>query len=271
MAKMISRNIHKILSAKGKTKIAMLTCYDALTAKIFEACGVDILLVGDTLGTVFMGYPNTLPVTLEAVMHHCSAVRNGAPSSFVVADMPFLSYGVDTAESVRNAGRLLKEAGANAVKLEGGTDLVATVRAMTSVGIPVMGHIGLKPQSVHKDGYRITGKTAGDTAALVEDAKSLEEAGVFSIVVEGMTEEAAKEVTENVGVPTIGIGAGRFTDGQVLVTPDMLGMDADIDLKHNKRYANLSETISAAVRQYIDEVKNGRFPGENNTFHRDLG
>lgn len=268
MSKLTTHSVRRIVASKGKTKLVVLTCYDALTAKIFEACGVDMILVGDSMGTVVMGYPYTLPVTYEDIFRCTVAVRNGAPDSFVISDMPFLTYGVSVEESVRNAGRFLKEAGANAVKIEGGKEFAPTVKAMVAVGIPVMGHIGLKPQSVHKDGYRIAGKTAEETAALIEDAKALEAAGVFSMVVEGTTEEAAKEITAAVKVPTIGIGAGRFTDGQVLVTPDMLGMDADTDLKHNKRYTELHKTIADAVNRYSDDVRGGKFPEEGNVTHR---
>lgn len=268
MSKFVSRNVHKFAASKGKEKLTVLTCYDALTAKIFEAAGVDMLLVGDSLGTVVMGYPNTLPVTLEDVLHHCKAVRNGAPASFVIGDMPFGSYGASIEESVRSAGRFVKEGGVNAVKLEGGVELAPTVRAIVTLGIPVMGHIGLKPQSVHKDGYRIAGRTAAETASLIADAKALEAAGAFAVVVEGTTEEAAKEVTAAVGILTIGIGAGRFTDGQVLVAPDMLGMDRDMELKHNKLYARLWRVIGKAAKTYVAEVKSGEFPGEENVTHR---
>lgn len=260
--------IHKLIAKKGKEKITMLTCYNFITAKILEEVGVDIILVGDSLGTVVKGEKTTLSVTMEEMIYHSKIVRRGAPDSFIVADMPFLSYGTSIEESVKNAGRLLKETAVNAVKLEGGCELAPTIRAMTTIGIPVMGHIGLKPQSVNISGYRVAGKTDDEVAKLVEDAVALEEAGVFSIVIEVTTEEATKIITESVKVPTIGIGAGRFTDGQVLVITDMLGMERDKKYKHNKVYANLYEIIKNSVSQYIDEVKKGEFPSEENIFHR---
>jgi 3-methyl-2-oxobutanoate hydroxymethyltransferase len=258
----------KLLSLKGKEKIAMLTAYDFLSAKILEEIGIELILVGDSLGTVFMGYKNTLPVTLSDVLHHVRAVRNGAPHSFIIADMPFLSYGISVEESVKNAGILIQKGGANAVKLEGGTEFADTIAAMIKVGIPVMGHIGLKPQSILKSGLKITGKSKEETHALVEDAKTIEKAGAFSIVIEGTTEEASREITRSVSIPTIGIGAGRYTDGQVLVLTDMLGLDKDLNLQHNKRYANLYKVIKKAVKNYIEDVKSGSFPTEEQIFKR---
>lgn len=260
--------IHKIVNKKGKEKIVMLTCYDYLTAKILSETNIDLILVGDSLGTVIKGEKTTLSVTVEEVIYHTRIVRKGAPDAIIVADMPFLSYGTSVEESVKNAGRLMKEGGANAVKLEGGKELAHFVGAMTNVGIPVMGHIGLKPQSINLYGYKIAGKTEDEIKSLIEDAKALENAGVFSIVIEGTTEEAAKIITENVKIPTIGIGAGRYTDGQVLVITDMLGMDKDVNYKHNKKYTNLYEIIKNAVGNYADEVKKGLFPSEDNIFHK---
>jgi 3-methyl-2-oxobutanoate hydroxymethyltransferase len=262
-------SVAKIVKMKGKQKIVMLTAYDRPTAAILEACGVDMILVGDSLGTAVMGYSTTVPVTMEECIHHCRAVRNGAPESIVVADMPFLSYGVSVEEGVRNAGRLLKETGANAVKLEGGKVFAESVKRMTDIGIPVMGHIGLKPQSENLVGHRVAGRTDRETEDLVEDARALEAAGVFSIVLEGTVEEAAKAVTESVSVPTIGIGAGRFTDGQVLVVTDMLGFDPKANFRHNRRYADLHSVISGAVKAYADDVRKGSFPGEENLFRRE--
>ncbi|NPV01002.1 MAG: 3-methyl-2-oxobutanoate hydroxymethyltransferase [Brevinematales bacterium] len=259
--------VSKIISSKNKEKIVMLTVYDYLTAKILENAGVDILLVGDSLGTAFMGYSNTLPVTMEDVIHHVRSVRNGAMQSFIVADMPFLSYGTSLDVGVFNAGRFMKESGANAIKLEGGAERGELIVAMTSIGIPVMGHIGLLPQSVNRYGYRIVGKTVEETDKLIMDAQALEKAGAFAMVIEGTTEEAAKAVTGSVGIPTIGIGAGRFTDGQVLVITDMLGMDPDTNLKHNKKYADLHGSILSAVQSYIGDVKSGKFPGEEQITH----
>lgn len=260
--------IHRIVNKKGKEKIVMLTCYDYLTAKILSETNIDLILVGDSLGTVIKGEKTTLSVTIEEVIYHTRNVRKGAPDSIIVADMPFLSYGTSIEESVKNAGRLMKEAGANAVKLEGGKELAHFISAMTNIGIPVMGHIGLKPQSINLYGYKIAGKTEEEIRLLLEDAKALENAGVFSIVIEGTTEEAAKIITENVKIPTIGIGAGRYTDGQVLVVTDLLGMDKDVTYKHNKKYANLYDIVKNAVNNYTDEVKKGIFPSEDNIFHK---
>ena len=261
--------VSKIIAQKGKSKITMLTAYDTLMARLLEEAGMDIILVGDTLGNVVLGYDTTLPVTIEDIIRHTQAVRRGAPKSLVIADMPFLSYGVGISESVSNAGRIMKETGANGVKLEGGTELCDHIRAMTDIGIPVIGHIGLKPQSYNKSGYRIAGKTKEDTEKMVLDAVALEKAGVFSMVLEGTTVEAASEVTRAVSVPTIGIGAGNGTDGQVLVITDMLGLDQSREIKHNKRYADLRGIILEAVGNYIREVRSGTFPEEKNSFHKD--
>lgn len=259
-------SIMKILEKKGRGKITMLTAYDHIQAALLYESGIDMLLVGDSLGTVVMGYSSTVPVTMDEVVHHLRAVRNGAPKALVTADMPFLSYGAGVDDAVRNAGRLLKE-GANAVKLEGGREMAPYIEAMTAVGIPVMGHIGLKPQSVHKSGHRIAGRTEALAAELLEEARAIEKAGVFSIVIEGTTEEAARLVTESVAVPTIGIGAGRYTDGQVLVITDMLGMQKDVNFKHNKAYAELWKAMAAAVRTYREEVESNQFPTEAQVFH----
>ena len=260
--------VSKILAKKGKEKIVMLTCYDALSARILEEAGVDIILVGDSLGTVIMGYNSTIPVTIEDVIHHTKAVRIGAPDSFVVTDMPFLSYGASIEDSVKNAGRMLKETGANAVKLEGGSLIAPFIQAMTAIGIPVMGHIGLKPQSVNLTGYRVAGKTDQETESLLLDARAVQEAGAFAIVLEGTTTEAAKAITEFISIPTIGIGAGKETDGQVLVLPDLLGIDPDAKFKHNRAYANLYRVMKRAVKNYSKDVRDNVFPSENETFHQ---
>ena len=261
-------NVASIISSKNRKKLTVLTAYDYATAKILQEAGIDIILVGDSLGTVVMGYPHTIPVTVDEIIHHTKAVRRGAPDSFIVSDLPFGSYGSSVEESVRNAVRIAKLGGANAVKLEGGVEFADIVSSIVKIGLPVMGHIGLKPQSFNKDGYRVTGKTDTDINKLVDDALALESAGVFAVVIEVATEEAAKVITEKVKVPTIGIGAGGFTDGQVLVINDMLGMDKDINLKHNTRYANLHDTILQAVKLYIDEVNDGKFPSDANVFHK---
>ncbi len=259
--------VSKLIRLKGERKITMLTAYDALTAKILEEIGVDMILVGDSLGMVVLGYDSTLPVTLEDMIRHTAAVRRGAPQTFVVVDMPFGSYGSED-EGVESAVRLMKETGANAVKLEGGQSRFVLVSRLVSLGIPVMGHIGLQPQSVHQTGFKINGKSDDQIRRLIEDALALQEAGAFSVVLEGTTFEAAREVTVALDIPTIGIGAGKETDGQVLVITDMLGMDSSADFKHNKRYADLENVIGNAVEQYIKEVQSMEFPGEEQTFHR---
>ncbi|MCX7882546.1 MAG: 3-methyl-2-oxobutanoate hydroxymethyltransferase [Brevinematales bacterium] len=258
----------RIRNLKGKRKISMLTAYDYLTARILEAAAIDIILVGDSLGTTILGYPTTLPVTMDIMVAHVAAVKRGAPKTMVVADMPFLSYGVSEEEAIHNAGRFLKEAGADAIKLEGGKEITPLVEKMVSLGIPVMGHIGLRPQQVLKSGYQVAGRTETDIETLSEDAKALEKAGIFSLVLEGTTEEAARLITDMVSLPTIGIGAGRYTDGQVLVITDMLGYEPDRTYRHNKVYANLYETIFRAVLQYKEEVEMGIFPAEENVFHQ---
>lgn len=261
-------SVQKFIQMKGKQKIAMLTAFDYLTARILADSGIDIVLVGDSLGMVFRGHGTTLPVTLDELIYHVKAVRAGAPDAFVVADLPFLSYGVSIEESVRNAGRVMKETGCNAVKLEGGKALADTVRAMVTIGIPVMGHIGLKPQSVNQDGLKIAGKNDRDAEALIEDAKEIAGAGAFAIVLEGTAEETAKNITDTIGIPTIGIGGGKYTDGQVLVITDMLGMDKTANFKHNKKFANLYRVIKKAVTSYCNEVRTGKFPSEEQTFHK---
>jgi 3-methyl-2-oxobutanoate hydroxymethyltransferase len=242
-------------------KIAMLTAYDATMARIFDAAGVDILLVGDSLGTVILGEDTTLQVTLDAMVHHTRAVTRGATRALVVADMPFLTYQVSTSEAVRNAGRLLQEGGAAAVKLEGGRPMLDTVSRLTSVGIPVMGHLGLQPQSVHQTGGYVKQATEdGSADALLADAIALEDAGAFAILLESIPADVARRVTAHLEVPTIGIGAGPECDGQVLVSYDMLGLFDGAVPSFVKQYARLSEEISAATREYVEEVRSGRYP-----------
>ena len=247
--------------ARGEN-ILMLTAYDACTAAWAEAAGVPTILVGDSMGNTVLGYSNTIPVTLEESLAHTAAVRRGAPNAFVIGDMPFLSYQVSVEEAVRNAGRYLKECGADAVKLEGGLAMLPVIERLVTVGIPVVGHIGLLPQSVLKDGgYRLHGKADDEAQALVADAKALEKAGVCMMVLEGIPHELAASITAQVATPTIGIGAGPATDGQVQVLADLLGLNAGgFTPKHAKRFAELGETAIAAIRQYVSEVKNGDFP-----------
>ncbi|URA10696.1 3-methyl-2-oxobutanoate hydroxymethyltransferase [Thermospira aquatica] len=258
----------RIRSLKGKRKISMLTAYDYLTARILEAASIDIILVGDSMGTTVLGYPTTIPVSMDIMVPHVAAVKRGAPHTMVVADMPFLSYGLSEEEAIRNAGRFLKEGNADAIKLEGGREIVPLIEKMVSLGIPVMGHIGLRPQQVLKVGYQIAGKNDKEIEELSEDAKILENAGIFSLVLEDTTEEAARLITDMLSIPTIGIGAGRYTDGQVLVITDMLGYNPEINYKHNKTYVNLYNTIFNAAVQYKEEVEKGLFPAEENVFHQ---
>ena len=251
-------------------KITMLTSYDYSMAQIIDAAGVDAILVGDSVGMVVQGNDSTLPVTMDDMVYHCRCVSRGVSRALLVGDMPFLSYHVSAEEAVRNAGRLVQEGGADAVKLEGGKDMAEVVRAIVHAQIPVMGHIGLTPQSVNVfGGFKVQGKEESRARALVEDALALEEAGVFSIVLEAVPEELAKLITEAVHVPTIGIGAGRWCDGQVLVINDILGMYSDFTPKFVRRYANLKDTITQAVADYNSDVREQRFPAKENTFAMD--
>jgi len=251
-------------------KITMLTSYDYSMAQIIDAAGVDAILVGDSVGMVVHGNDSTLPVTMDDMVYHCRCVSRGVSRALLVGDMPFLSYHVSAEEAVRNAGRLVQEGGADAVKLEGGKDMAEVVRAIVHAQIPVMGHIGLTPQSVNVfGGFKVQGKEESRARALVEDALALEEAGVFSIVLEAVPEELAKLITEAVHVPTIGIGAGRWCDGQVLVINDILGMYSDFTPKFVRRYANLKDTITQAVADYNSDVREQRFPAKENTFAMD--
>ena len=248
-------------------KILMLTAFDACTAAWAETAGVPTILVGDSMGNTVLGYPNTLPVTLEESLAHTAAVRRGAPNAFVIGDMPFMSYQISVEEAVRNAGRYLKECGADAVKLEGGRAMLPVIERLVTVGIPVVGHIGLLPQSVLKDGgYRLHGKADDEAKALIADAKALDAAGVCMMVLEGIPRELAADITARVATPTIGIGAGAGTDGQVQVIADLLGLTpGGFTPKHGKRYAELGETAIAAIRQYVAEVQQGTFPDDQHS------
>ncbi|HVH27013.1 MAG TPA: 3-methyl-2-oxobutanoate hydroxymethyltransferase [Vicinamibacterales bacterium] len=241
-------------------KITVLTAYDATMARLFERAGIDALLVGDSLGMVVLGHETTLPVTLEAMIHHTSAVSRGTERALVIADMPFLTYQVSVSDAVHNAGRLLKEGGAAAVKVEGGRPMVDVVRRLVDVGIPVMGHVGVQPQSVHKlGGYLKRGTVPQDGDAILADAEALEQAGVFAVVLESISAELARTITARLSVPTIGIGAGPDCDGQVLVSYDMLGL-FDHTPSFVKVYARLGEEIVTATEAYIDDVRAGRYP-----------
>jgi 3-methyl-2-oxobutanoate hydroxymethyltransferase len=240
--------------------------------RVLDAAGVDVILVGDSLAMVALGYETTLPVTLEEMLHHTRAVARGAARALVVGDLPFLSYQVSREEALRSAGRMLKEGNAQAVKLEGGVEVAGTVAALVEAGIPVMGHIGLTPQAVHRmGGYKVQGRTAEAAARLLKDAVALERAGAFSLVLEGIPWQVAGAVTEAVGIPTIGIGAGPRCDGQVLVTNDLLGLFDEFTPKFVKRYANLRETLLQAFGQFREEVLAGAFPGPEHSFSLEAG
>lgn len=247
-------------------RFPMLTAYDAFSARLLDEAGIPLLLVGDTLGMVVLGYDSTVPVTMEAMLHHTGAVVRGASNALVVGDMPFMSYQVSTEEALTNAGRFLKEAGAHAVKLEGGGRTVEVVERLTASGIPVMGHLGLTPQWVNQlGGYRVQGRTEEHAEAIVRDAKDLEGAGAFAVVLEAVPAELAREVTASLAIPTIGIGAGPHCDGQVLVFYDFLGITPSPP-KLAKAYASLGTQISDAARRFAREVADGSFPGEDHTY-----
>lgn len=262
--------IPDIMKRKGGEKLTVLTAYDASFARLLDAVGIDMLLVGDSLGMVLLGYESTVPVTMEEMLHHARAVRRGS-SAFVVADMPFLSYQISTEDAVRNAGRFYKEAGSDAVKLEGGTEVCAAVRAIVGAGMAVMGHIGLTPQTASNlGGYKVQGKDAASARKLLADAKALEEAGVFAMVMECIPDRLAQVITESVSVPTIGIGAGAGCDGQVLVTHDLLGMFDKFVPRFVKGYASLAPQIKSAVAAFSDEVKSGSYPDAQHSFSMQL-
>ncbi len=241
--------------------ITMLTAYDFPTARALDRAGVDSILVGDSLGMVVLGYENTLPVTMEEMLHHAKAVARGAKIAHLVGDMPFLSYQASVADAVRNAGRFLKEGGMNAVKMEGGREVVPAVRALVGAGIPVVGHIGLTPQKVNQlGGFKTQGKSAAAARSLVEDAHALEDAGCHALVLEAIPDRLAGLITRRLSIPTIGIGAGAACDGQVLVTHDILGLTDGFAPKFVKQYANLHEEMARAFAAYVDDVRTGRFP-----------
>ena len=252
---------------KNGTKVTMLTAYDYSTAKLINDAGINSILVGDSLGNVMLGYEDTISVTMEDMIHHAKAVAKGAPDALVVVDMPFLSYQTSVYDAVVNAGRLMKEGRANAVKLEGGTTIAPAIRAIVDAGIPVCGHIGLTPQSVNAfGGHKVQGKTEQAAKKLLEDALAVEAAGAFAVVIEAVPEKLATLITQRLSIPTIGIGAGSGCDGQVLVYQDLLGMFSDFVPKFVKRFANVGEIMTAAFRQYDEEVKNGSFPAKEHTY-----
>ncbi len=254
------------MKARGE-KIAMITAYDYTSAIIVERAGIPIILVGDSLGNVVMGHDSTVPVTMEDMIHHIKAVMRGTEKAHVVGDLPFMSYQADTAEAIRNAGRLLKEGGCQSVKLEGGRAVAETVSRITEAGIPVMGHLGLTPQAVNQlGGYRIQGRTTKAAVEMIDDAKALEEAGAYALVLEGVPKQLAQMITERLSIPTIGIGAGVNCDGQVQVFHDLLGLFDDFSPKHARKYANLSEIIQGAVSRYVSDVQEQTFPTDKESF-----
>lgn len=262
--------VKDIVPMKKKQRITVLTAYDFTTATICDKAGIEILLVGDSAGMVVLGYDTTTPVTMEEMMVLCKAVARGSKRAMVVADMPFMSYQVSVEEAVRNACRFVKEAGVDAVKIEGGDEMVDTVKAIIRAGVPVMGHIGLLPQTAPMwQGYKVQGRDKESALKLIRDAKALERAGVYCIVLEKVTREVAKIISDSVKVPTIGIGSGNVCDGQVLVIHDMLGLYEQMKPKFVKRYAELADEISRAVTSYKIDVENGRFPGDEHSFHMD--
>ena len=253
-------------------KITALTAYDYSFSKLLDATDIDIILVGDSLGMVSLGHENTLSVTLENMIDHTRAVKRGAQRALVVGDMPFMSYQVSVEQAVTNAGRLIQEGGASAVKLEGGARMADRVQAIVQAGIPVMGHIGLTPQSVHQfGGYKVQGKNYLDSRQIRQDARDLQNAGIFAVVMEGIPGELAEEITSELKIPTIGIGAGLHCDGQILVLHDLLGLTQDFVPKFVKQYAQLADILKSAVSEYIQEVRTETFPGQEHTYHSKQG
>jgi 3-methyl-2-oxobutanoate hydroxymethyltransferase len=255
-------------NSTNKKKITCLTAYDYPTARLMDEAGVDVVLVGDSVAMVVLGYESTLPLTMEESLHHTKAVRRGVQRALVVADMPFGTYQGDVNEALKNAVRFVKEAGAEAVKVEGGERRLEVIGRLTEAEIPVMGHVGLTPQSVNAmGGYRVQGKTVGGAEQLLRDARAVEAAGAFSIVLEGIPRELAAEITKSVRIPTIGIGAGPDCDGQILVLHDLLGLTFQEPPKFARRYANVGEVISQAVREYCADVQGGSFPSDAESYH----
>ncbi len=254
------------MKEKGE-RIVALTCYDALFARLLDASGVDILLVGDSLNQVLAGAPSTLSATLDQMIYHTKMVRRGTERAMVVCDMPFLSYQISPEDGLRNCGRAMKETGCNAVKIEGGQPMAATVRRLVDIGIPVMGHLGLTPQSVHAlGGYRVQGRDDAAAGRLKADATALQDAGAFAVVLELVPAPLASQITKALTIPTIGIGAGPACDGQVLVLHDMLGLNDQFSAKFIKKYAALAEDVREAARVFAAEVREGRYPGPEHSF-----
>jgi 3-methyl-2-oxobutanoate hydroxymethyltransferase len=251
-------------------KITMLTAYDYSMARMVDSAGIDIILVGDSLGMVILGYDSTVPVTMDEMLHHCRAVSRGTKNAMVVGDMPFMSYQVSKKEAVRNAGRFIKEAGCHAVKLEGGREMASTISRIVTAGIPVMGHIGLTPQTATAlGGYKVQGKDLESARKLLKDAEAVDGSGAFALVLECVPDTVAKLITERISIPTIGIGAGPWCSGQVLVTHDLLGMFDKFCPSFVKQYAKLSESIKEALSAFVDEVGQGAFPDAAHSFQGD--
>jgi len=265
--KKITTRMLRDMKAKGQ-KIAMITAYDYPSAKLADQAGVDVILVGDSLGMVVLGYDSTIPVTIDDMVHHTKAVTRGTKHAFVVSDLPFLTCHLGTEHALRAAGRLMQEAGAKAVKIEGGEEILEVVRACVAAGIPVMGHLGLTPQSVHQlGGYRVQGRDAETAQRLIRDARLLEEAGAFALVLECVPEELAREITEAINIPTIGIGAGRYCDGQVLVFHDVLQIASEVNPSFVQAFAEAGAVMQEGIRRYVQAVRETRFPQEEHVFH----
>jgi 3-methyl-2-oxobutanoate hydroxymethyltransferase len=269
MAMRVTINQIKEMKQKGE-RITALTAYDYTTAKIVDEVGIPLILVGDTLGEVVLGYGSTIPVTMEDMLHHAKAVVRGTKKAMVIGDMPFMTYHISVEEALRNAARFIQEAGCQAVKLEGGTTVAEKVKRIVECGIPVMGHIGLTAQSINQfGGHKIQGKTPEAAVRLLEDARALEKAGAFAVVIETVPTPLATLITKKISIPTIGIGAGIGCDGQILVVNDMLGSFTDFVPKHAKQYTKLANIMSVAITEYFNEVKSGKFPTEANSFTMD--
>lgn len=257
----------KIRALKGKEKIVCLTAYDYAMARLVDEAGIHLILVGDSLGMTMLGYENTLPVTMDQMIHHAAAVSRGVRQALVVGDMPFLSYHVSLEQGIANAGRFIQEGGVNAVKIEGGTVRAPLIHALVQNGIPVLGHIGLTPQSIEvMGGFKVQGRNREGAHQLLEDARAVEDAGAFALVLEAMPSDLAAEITADVGLPTIGIGAGPCCDGQILVLHDVLGLYGEFQPKFVKRYAELGRQIVQVLKQYKQEVESGAFPGPEHCY-----
>ena len=257
------------MKAKGE-KIPMVTAYDYTSARLADEAGIPILLVGDSLGMVMLGHDSTIPVTMDDMVHHTKAVARGVKRSLILGDLPFMSYQIDTSQALTNAARLVQEGGAHSIKLEGGEKVAETIRRVVDAGIPVMGHIGLTPQSVHGfGGYRVQGRNRREAVQLLRDAQAVEQAGAYAVVLELVPASLARFISQRLTIPTIGIGAGVGCDGQVQVLHDMLGLFTDFVPKHTKQFAHLGDTIREAVTQYVQEVKDGTFPAEEHSFTMD--